>query len=311
MPFQTVFFLLLLHSLSPPSAADSSSSSGLCHPDDQSALLQFKNSFSDPKPFPTWDPKFHCCGWYGVECNETTNHVIGLDIATSDLNGTIPITLPNLKHLQHLRLHKLPNLVGEIPPEIGQLHHLTYLVISWTNVSGPVPHFLSNLISLSRNHLTGPIPESFGHFPESAGPPALDLSHNMLSGDIPASLANVNFSEIDISRNSLSGDASVFFGLGKITNTIIISRNNFEFDFSKVTFMEDLDVLDISHNKIYGTIPSQIIDAVYLQQLNVSYNRLCGKIPTGWKLRYRSEIWDNSSFLHNRCLCGFPLDPCQ
>ncbi|XP_057806217.1 polygalacturonase inhibitor 1-like, partial [Salvia miltiorrhiza] len=137
------------------------------------------------------------------------------------------------------------------------------------------------------------------------------LSHNKLSGPLPSSLSNVNFSSVDVSRNNLSGDASVFFGEGKITSSIDISRNGFEFDLSKVRFMEALDVLDISHNRIYGEIPQQITDAVFLQFLNVSYNRLCGKIPTGWKLRYRSEPWDNSSFLHNRCLCGIPLDPCK
>lgn len=319
----------------------SSSSAELCHPDDKSALIAFKNSFSNPNPFPTWDLQFHCCNWYGVQCNETTNYVIGLDIApAADLNGTIPPSISKFKHLQYLRLHKIPNLVGKIPPQIGELPLLTYLVISWTNISGPIPDFLAKLtslryldlsfnrlsgsippslptlaylyaIDLSRNHLTGPIPDSFGHFPETAGFPGVDLSHNMLSGDLPASLVNVNFSQIDISRNNLSGDASVFFGKGKITSSIVISRNKFEFDFSKVSFMESLDVLDISHNKIYGSIPPQITDAVYLQFLNVSYNRLCGKIPTGWKLRYRSENWDNTSFVHNQCLCGLPLDPCK
>lgn len=103
----------------------------------------------------------------------------------------------------------------------------------------------------------------------------------------------------------------MFFGEGKITSSIVISRNGFEFDLSKVRFMESLDVLDVSHNKIYGSIPQQITEAVFLQFLNVSYNRLCGEIPTGWKLRYRSESWDSSSFVHNRCLCGSPLDPCK
>ncbi|XP_073277932.1 polygalacturonase inhibitor 1-like [Primulina huaijiensis] len=318
------------------------SSAELCHPKDKAALLAFKHSFSYPaNPFATWDPIFDCCTWYGVQCDETTNYVTGLDIAPyEDLNGTIPSSLGDLQHLTVLRLHKIPNLVGEIPPKIGDLRNLRSLTISWTNISGPIPSFLANLKSLvlldlsfnrlsgsippilatlpylrgfdfSRNQLTGPIPESFGHIPATAEFPVLDLSHNKLSGEIPASLANVNFSSVDISRNNLSGDASVFFGKGKATNTIDISRNNFEFDFSKVSFTESLDILDVSHNKIYGTIPEQITDAVFLQFLNVSYNRLCGKIPTGWKLRYRSESWDNTSFFHNRCLCGAPLDPCK
>ncbi|GFP98190.1 polygalacturonase inhibitor [Phtheirospermum japonicum] len=275
-----------------------------CHPDDQSALLAFKNSFSTPNPFPSWDPVFDCCDWYGVTCNETTNYVIALDIISDDLNGTIPSSLPNLRHLENLRLHKIPNLVGEIPQSLSKLPHLRYLVISWTNISGPIPDFLAHLknplpflraIDFSRNQLTGPIPESYSLL--SGEFPALVLSHNKLSGEIPASLSNVNFSSVDISRNNFSGDASVF--------------NNLEFDFSRVRFMESLDVLDVSHNKIYGNIPKQITEAVYLQQLNVSYNRLCGKIPSGWHLRYNKEGWDNSSFVHNRCLCGVPLDPCK
>ncbi|XP_047976664.1 polygalacturonase inhibitor 1-like [Salvia hispanica] len=318
-----------------------SAAARLCHPNDRAALTAFKNSFTNPNPFPSWDPAFDCCDWYGVKCNDTTSRVIGLDIASHDsLTGTIPSSLANLTHLQNLRLHKIPNLVGQIPPSLTKIPKLRFLVISWTNISGPIPHFLSQIknlaylvlsfnrlsgtippslptlpylfaIDLSRNQLTGPIPETFGHFQKTAGFPALDLSHNKLSGPLPSSLANVPFSSVDVSRNNLTGDASVFFGKDKAASSIDISRNGFEFDLSKVSFMESLDVLDISHNRIYGEIPKQITEAVYLQFLNVSYNRLCGEIPTGWKLRYRSEPWENSSFVHNRCLCGIPLNPCK
>ncbi|KAL8495943.1 hypothetical protein ACS0TY_019894 [Phlomoides rotata] len=316
-----------------------SSSAQLCHPDDVSALLAFKNSFSNPNSLPSWDPQFHCCNWYGIQCNEATNVVIGLDIASVDLKGTIPPSISKLKNLSSLSLYKIPNLVGKIPPQIGQLPFLVYLLISSTNISGPVPHFLAHLnnlaildlssnrlsgsippslttlpstfyIDLSRNHLTGPIPDLFSHYPKDAGFPVLKLSHNMLSGKLPSSFANVNFNQIDVSSNSLSGDASAFFGK-RVTSILVISRNKFEFDFSKVRFTEELTVLDISHNKIYGSIPPQITKAVRLQSLNVSYNRLCGKIPTGWKLREGSESLDKTSFIHNKCLCGIPLDPCK
>ncbi|KAL7158170.1 hypothetical protein ABFS83_02G124300 [Erythranthe nasuta] len=280
--------------------------SELCHPQDKAALLSFKHSFSNPNPFPSWDPLFDCCDWYGVTCNDTTNFVVSLTIISQTLNGTIPPLISNLKHLQSLRLHKIPNLVGQIPLEISKLSNLTSLTISWTNISGPLPSFLVNLknlvfLDLSFNRLSGSIPPSLATLPFLR---AIDLSRNQLTGQIPESF--------DISSNTLSGDASVFFGEGKATDTIVISRNHFEFDLSKVGFMDFLITLDISHNKIYGNIPKHITDAVFLQQLNVSYNRLCGEIPTGWKLRYRKDGWDNSSFFHNRCLCGVPLDiPCK
>ncbi|GFZ10765.1 hypothetical protein Acr_22g0001630 [Actinidia rufa] len=326
-----LLFLLLLPSVPPADGCDAN---------DRNALWKFKYSFSNPNPFPSWELVFDCCDWYGVECNETTKVVTGLTI-TSDYPGSIPDVIADLKHLEILRFHKNPFLIGEIPPAIGKLSKLRFLDISWTNISGHIPAFLANLknlqflelpfnnlsgsippslgtlpkliaLDLSRNQLTGPIPESFGHFPEKETPIALDLSHNKLSGEIPASLANIDFFRVDISRNNFSGDASMFFGTWKRTDMIVISRNNFAFNFSLVSFMESLVTLDISHNKIYGSIPSQITEAILLQELNVSYNRLCGEIPSGWKLKYRPEGFDNTSFLHNpSCLCGMPLGPCK
>ncbi|XP_057806216.1 polygalacturonase inhibitor 2-like [Salvia miltiorrhiza] len=189
-----------------------SAAAALCHPEDSAALTAFKHSFSNPNPFPTWDPIFDCCDWYGVTCNDTTSRVIGLDIAPYQaLAGTIPSSLANLTHLQNLRLHKIPNLVGPIPPSLAEISQLRYLVISWTNISGPVPHFLAHLknlayldlsfnrlsgsippslatlpflfaVDLSRNQLTGPIPQTFGHFPKTAGFPAIVLSERVTPG---------------------------------------------------------------------------------------------------------------------------------
>ncbi|KAL8495946.1 hypothetical protein ACS0TY_019897 [Phlomoides rotata] len=308
----------------------------LCHPEDRAALTAFKHSFSNnPDPFPTWKPISNCCDWRGVTCDEATSHVVALDLTHyKHLNGTIPSSVSNLKHLMLLRLYRIPHLVGQIPQSITQLPLLRYLTISWTNISGPVPHFLNHLvfldlsfnrlsgsippslatlpligtIDLSRNQLTGPIPELF-MTRSTTDFETLDLSDNNLSGQLPASFSKINFSFVDISRNGLSGDASVLFGKG--ATSIVISWNDFEFDFSKVAFPESLFVLDVSHNRIYGTIPQQITEAYYLQSLNVSYNRLCGKVPSGWKLRYNKYGWDNSSFFHNKCLCGVPLDPCK
>ncbi|KAL4561039.1 hypothetical protein LXL04_033200 [Taraxacum kok-saghyz] len=314
-----------------------------CHPDDKAAILKFKNSFSNgPQLLPSWTPDRDCCTIF--DCDETTNRVTDFSLTYSNLAGTIPDAIADLTYLKTLRLHKMPFLIGEIPQSLTKLKYLRSLDISWTNVSGDVPPFLSQLknvlfidlsfnnlsglipsslatlpnligLDLSRNRLTGSIPESFGHL-VSQDPQglSLSLSHNMLTGEIPASLGKTNFYRFDVSRNNLSGDASMLFGTSKNTTSFDISRNNFEFDLSPVSFMTgELVALDLSHNKIYGKISFQILDAFVLQFLNVSYNRLCGKIPSPWKLRYRAEgfEFDNSSYLHNRCLCGSPLAPCK
>ncbi|KAI3740031.1 hypothetical protein L2E82_30448 [Cichorium intybus] len=310
-----------------------------CHPDDKAAILKFKNSFSNgPQLLPMWTSDRDCCDIF--DCDQTTNRITDFSITYSDLAGTIPDAVGDLTYLQTLRLHKMPFLVGEIPRSVTRLKHVTFFDISWTNISGHVPPFLAELksvmfiylsynnlsgpippslatlpnmigLDLSRNQLTGSIPESFGHL-VSPALQGLSLSHNKLSGEIPTTVGNMKIYQIDVSRNSLSGDASMLFGASKGSSVIDISRNNFEFDFSQVSFMEDtLVTLDISHNNIYGKIPSQILKAFMLQFLNVSYNRLCGEIPSPWQLKYRSEGFDNSSFIHNRCLCGSPLAQCK
>lgn len=69
-----------------------------------------------------------------------------------------------------------------------------------------------------------------------------------------------------------------------VARTIDLSRIQLEFDLTKVKFPKSLTSLDISHNKIFGGIPDDII-GLDLQLLNVSYNRLCGQISNGWKLQ--------------------------
>lgn len=65
----------------------------------------------------------------------------------------------------------------------------------------------------------------------------------------------MNFSCIDRSRNNFSRDASMLFGKDKgcqVLDVSHLSRNNFEFDFLKVSFMNEyLVILDIPYNMIY------------------------------------------------------------
>ena len=159
---------------------------------------------------------------------------------------------------------------------------------------------LSSTLRLDRNRLTGPIPDSFpaaGH---------VVLSHNQLSGKIPASMGKKDFGYIDLSRNKLEGDASVLFGPNKKTPIIDLSRNLLEFDLSKVKFQKGLTWLDLNHNKIFGSLPPDLTK-LNLQLLNVSYNRLCGKIPVGGEM----QKFGTTEYFNNRCLCGAPLPKCK
>ncbi|KAJ6749738.1 hypothetical protein OIU85_000379 [Salix viminalis] len=300
---KTLFLSLLISTL-----LSLSLSKELCNSHDKKVLLQIKKHFGDPYLLASWQSDTDCCkDWYQVECDSTTNRITSLTIFAGNLSGQIPAAVGDLPYLQNLVFRKLTDVTGPIQPAIAKLVHLNFLRLDHLNLTGTVPGFLSRLKSLTfldLNRLTGSIPESFGKFKGSV--PDLYLSHNKLTGKIPASLGNMDFSVIDLSRNMIVGDASMLFGLNKTTRNVYLSRNKLEFSLSKVAFPSGLENLDISHNKIFGSIPPQMTQ-IALQSLNVSYNRLCGKIPVGGRL----QSFDFSTYFHNRCLCGAPLQNCK
>ncbi|KAL5054640.1 hypothetical protein RYX36_035324 [Vicia faba] len=311
-----------------------------CNPDDKKALLQIKNEFGNPTKLSSWDPTTDCCNgtWSGVSCDTDTQtfRVNNLDLFDLDLPQpvSIPPSITNLPFLFYLSLTNIPNLVGAIPPSISSLTKLQYLYFSQNNLTGVIPNTLSQIKSLltldfSYNKLTGPlpdtlsslpnfvgitfdgnqlsgsIPESYGSFPDSFT--SLTLSRNSLSGAIPASLAKLNLSFVDLSRNSLVGDASVLFGSNKNTQKILLARNSLAFDIGKVGLSASLNSLDLRNNKIYGTLPEGLTGLKFLHNFNVSYNNLCGQIPQGGNLRR----FDAYCYAHNKCLCGSPLPACK
>ncbi|KAK4772889.1 hypothetical protein SAY87_027908 [Trapa incisa] len=324
----THHLLLLLLSLS-LLAQHSLSKEANCNKDDRRALLKIKKELNIH-----WITSYDCCDWGGVFCDSPTHphRVTAFVHQYVNSPSRIPDAIGDLPYLTEIFFHKLTNFSGTIPYSITKLKYLKYLDISWVNLTGNIPDFLGQLTSLtylrlSFNKLTGPIPSSLSQIPNlsfidlsrnklTGTIPAslanlkgnhsfqLFLSHNQLSGHVPDSFAKINFFEIDLSRNMLQGGLSILFGHNKTTETMYFSRNMFEFDMSELQLPKSLVQFDISHNKIYGRIPEAMTD-LELQAFNVSYNRLCGKIPQGGNLQ---TGFDYSSFFHNRCLCGAPLN---
>ncbi|KAI3876686.1 hypothetical protein MKX03_034195 [Papaver bracteatum] len=308
---------------------------GKCNPSDYKALMNIKKSLNNPYHLASWKPNTDCCEWYVVKCDRKTNRINELSVFQGEISGQIPSSVGDLPYLERVTFRHLTNVTGTIPSSITKLKRLISLDLTYLSLSGPVPNFLNQLtnlnyldlsfnqfsgsippnlselkyleaIHLDRNRLTGSIPESFGRFP---GPviPHLFLSHNQLSGPIPESLASLDYGTIDLSRNRFVGDASILFNSNHgLTTYIDLSRNQFEFDLSKVKFPKSLTWLDLSHNKIFGRIPEEI-KGLELQKLDVSYNNLCGNIPYGGKM----QSFQNTAYFHNKCLCGPPMTGCK
>lgn len=309
------------------------SATELCHPKEKKVLLRFKNAVKNSTIFNrSWLPNTDCCGWYGVICNDSDNHVYSLTLMQGDvfsgpipdaigdlpylvaihfinistLTGSIPFSITKLQKLETIEIVR-SKLTGTIPGFLSKLKSLAYLDLSFNRLTGSIPSSLSEsskllFINLSNNRLTGTIPESFVKLKHNNL--YLDLSRNKLSGEVPPSFRDINFMYIDLSYNNLHGDVSMLFGPNKTTGYMGFTRNKLKFNMSKLKLHPLLSQLDISHNKIYGGLPKEMISLEWLS-LNVSYNRLCGPIPQGGKLQTN---FDYSSFFHNSCLCGAPLD---
>ncbi|GAA0140199.1 hypothetical protein LIER_01592 [Lithospermum erythrorhizon] len=175
------------------------------------------------------------------------------------------------------------------PESLTKLKNLTTLCFTNTDLSGPIPSFLSKLrsldsINLAYNNFSGPIPASL----------------------VPKSFANAEFTSLDFSRNKLEGGISFFFGKNKTLQIADFSRNLFEFNLSKVEFPNNLVFLELNRKKIFGILPEDLTK-LQLQLSNVSYNRLCRKIPTGGRL----QNFEETAYFHNLCLCGAPLAACK
>ncbi|XVE50574.1 hypothetical protein DITRI_Ditri01bG0173700 [Diplodiscus trichospermus] len=64
-----------------------------------------------------------------------------------------------------------------------------------------------------------------------------------------------------------------------------------------------LEWLDLSSNKLTGTIPNQLLELTSLSFLNLPRNELIGCIPR----RNQFNTFENSSYERNEGLLGFPL----
>ena len=99
-------------------------------------------------------------------------------------------------------------LTGEIPPEIGNLTHLTDLYLQGNQLTGLSPE-IGNLTNLSKlylynNQLTGEIPPEIGNLTNLTG---LLLYDNQLTGTIPTEIGNLtNLEVLYLSDNQLTGE---------------------------------------------------------------------------------------------------------
>lgn len=271
-----------------------------CIGEEREALLQFKQGiqFDYCGLLTAWDGESDCCQWYGIRCDNRTNHVISLDLHGANsycLEGKISPSLLGLKHLTYLDLsyNSLENLTV-IPSFIGLFRSLKYLNLSNTYFQGEIPHQLGNLSSLTSLDLS----YCGGLYVGTLG----WLSHLTLLRDINLSWVNLSqatdwmqvVSNLPFLRNlqmygcSLSPsipssvvytNASIDLHLLNFAVNKLDDRWMFQWLFNFTGLSSNLEHLDLSSNEFSGPIPSAIGRLESLSNLYLSNNRFEDPFP--------------------------------
>ncbi|KAL7106337.1 hypothetical protein ACP275_07G106200 [Erythranthe tilingii] len=226
-----------------------------------------------------------------------------LNLRENYLDGPIPLSVGRLFNLQFLDMRG-NKLTSDIPSTFGNLTLLTELYLQGNNLSGAIPKSIGNCANLlelylSRNNLSGFIPRELMNLPSISV--SLDLSNNAFTGPIPDEVGSLrNLAFLDFSNNRLSGLIPNSLGMCISLEQLHLEGNLFEGQISQgLSSLMGLTNLDLSRNNLSGTIPS-FLGTLRLQQLNLSFNRLQGEVPTTGVFKNKSEIFLQG----NEKLCG-------
>lgn len=171
------------------------------------------------------------CQWEGVTCNPD-NRVTRIRLNFNNMIGPLP---PELGDLSELISFEAGNsgLTGNIPAEIGQLTKCTLFWACCNDLSGTLPD-LSSMISL----------ETFS------------LPANTLTGPFPTELVNLpNLHSIYLNQNNLSGPIPNLSPLAPTLELLYLGDNNFTGPYPVLGTMPLLEVLDIEQIAWSGPLP--------------------------------------------------------
>ncbi|CAI9753110.1 unnamed protein product [Fraxinus pennsylvanica] len=220
----------------------------------------------------------------------------------NQLHGEIPQELMYLKNLENLILD-FNDLIGSIPATLSSCTKLNWISLSNNHLSGQIPASLGRLTSLAilklgNNSFSGSIPGELGDCPNLLW---LDLNTNLLNGTIPPTLfkqsGNIAVAVLTGKRYVYikndgskqchgAGNLLEFGGIREEHLDRISTRHPCNFTrvyrgITEPTFNHNgsMIFLDLSYNKLEGSIPKELGSMYYCFVLNLGHNDLSGPIP--------------------------------
>ncbi|OVA07210.1 Leucine-rich repeat [Macleaya cordata] len=267
---------------------------------------------------PDWVPPFQLKGATFRTCQlgplfpqwlQTQKLIEEVDLSSTGISTTVPtwfwnmtsqFTYLNLSHNQITG--ELPNLLksnsftagiylssnqfkGRLPrisPDIRELD------LSNNSFSGPISVLLCNpvnqmhrlrVLDLSKNLLSGDIPQCWLYWRALK---LIRLGSNNITGKIPSSMgALLELRSLHLRNNSLSGELPSSLQNCTELRTIDLGENRFTGSIPTWigASFRNLIVLRLRLNKFYGVIPQELCHLTSLQLLDIAHNDLSGSIP--------------------------------
>ncbi|KAF7113271.1 hypothetical protein RHSIM_RhsimUnG0143600 [Rhododendron simsii] len=198
----------------------------------------------------------------------------------------------------------------QFPSWLQTQRHVTELDMSNANISDIMPDWFELMsscikrLNISNNHIRGKLPKFQMKCNESGTYTnrELILSSNKFNGTLSALPSSTSI--LDLSNNLFSGPIPA----GDYAEIDVLYRNmaiqSIRKDSEKIGDLKQLESLDFSRNKLFGSIPQSLSSLTSLSHLNLSFNNLSGRIPIGNQLQ---TLDDQSIYVGNDRLCGAPL----
>ncbi|KAL3820650.1 hypothetical protein ACJIZ3_006555 [Penstemon smallii] len=274
-----------------------------CLPKERIALLKLKAELIDDYGrLSTWGNNIDdddCCGWKGVICDNTTNHVVALDLQG---DGTAGSLRGNLSMLRHLDLSSNDDLkVKDNLDWLTGLHSLEYLDLSYVNLemaSSTWWRTISNLKTLKALYL-----RSCGLSETTA----LSLSGTIINDS--STTTSSSLAILDLSSNNLNSTPTLirFLNLSISISYIDFSSNNFDGRIlDSLGHLLSLSHLDLSNNQLQGDFPQSFKNLVNLRLLNFMWNELNGQFFQMMTLLENSTKLEYIDFTENALVGPFP-----
>lgn len=207
-----------------------------------------------------------------------------LSLNANSLTGSIPSSLGQLLKVEYLFLY-MNCLTGTIPNSFDKLSSIDFFELTFNFLTGTIPSFMGDLpisdCQLNVNSFSGTIPASLGNS-DNKILNVLFLDNNCLTGQIPTSfgeLSHVYY--MDVSHNGLTGTIPALGTcLGLIE--ILLESNHLSGSLDGVfepATQKALFSIQVSDNQLSGTFPGSLFELPSLNAMVAFSNCFQGTLP--------------------------------